>query len=835
MHTTSLAEEISKKPEITGLARSGFEKTAQRVFSSAAVALALIIAVCILTFARSLTSYFLADDIGEIRYVHQIFEGNWQLFWSNFCGNYMQVPNMSVYRPVLLLTLVFDYALWKANPFGYYLSNLVFFTATSCLLYLFISRLCKSFGKLRANLAGFFSAVLFASNPLHCESISWVVGRVDSACAMFYLASLCIFLYRNQKTEQLSKKHSLILSTAGVCFFALAIGVKEMAIGLAPVLAALAFLGETEKKAASGFQKIESKMHAAWQASKTVWYATAFYFLIRYLSLGTLLGGYNGSVGASQSASAYARWLDPDNWQRLLLPLPYDIFSGQPHAKEMLLAAYFVCFFLVLIKLLCNSVPWRICAFLFFWALSQAAPIYRLFGLGYNLEGARFCFFLSMSLSALLPVVLLAPDAKLPEKLAFRFKVLSMLALSFLALNFNRAAYVCNLAWIHAGKEVKAVWNSARKIQAQLNPHDKVILLGVPKEHKGAHMILNGATFAMLLSPPFTKKQLSEPFFTFDPVLFGDRNLIDGARLRSLINQSLLSSSIKGPYVWDRQKKSFELIPQDHSKENTSLEFKLNESLQRSEITPYTYGRAKYSFANGALTVRDLKDEDGILLTCDQLSPLAYSYLKISFKSSNNKIKLPFLLRWQADANSKAVAENQDSSNSCSYVLNPDFNAGPETLRTALIPIGRQWRWYAQSKISQLGIFLPAVKEITISKLELLAASEVCPQIILSESANNYGVISCKAPLKVELQSKTAESLKLQVSKREFFFENMQDSESADAVGFEIVKKGPATRLELPEKAFNGSGYYQLRAVGLDKSGRKTGDYCDAVSIWVNP
>ncbi|MBX9687637.1 MAG: hypothetical protein K2X27_13100, partial [Candidatus Obscuribacterales bacterium] len=375
------------------------------------LSVALIVLLSALSFGRSLGSYFLADDIGEVRYVHEIFNGRWDLFWSNFCGNYMQVPNMSVYRPMLLLSLVFDYLLWKGNALGYYLSNLIYFSGAAALLCILLRKLCAGFGKARAAAVGFSAAVLFTCNPLHCESISWVVGRVDTACCMFYLAALCLFVSRSQAKQ----KQYLALTAAGLFAFVLAICTKEMAIGFAPVVAAIAFFFPQTESA-----DFKARLATAWQSSRPAWIATAIYFLVRFLSLGTLLGGYNGSVGASQSANALTKWMDLDNWHRLFFPIPLDLYQGVAWQEQAMATTYTVLAFLLFLRLISGSMPWRHCAFLLFWALTQVAPIYRLWGLGFNLEGARFCFFLTLSLSSALPIIFFAPDKKIPKAISLK-------------------------------------------------------------------------------------------------------------------------------------------------------------------------------------------------------------------------------------------------------------------------------------------------------------------------------------------------------------------------------------------------------------------------------
>src|SRR5262249_51178007 len=158
-------EQKSKEQKSYRLPAATENKSLNFVFDIALLVLLLTL-VC-LTFGRSLESFFIADDFGEVSYVAKMFSGQANLFWSNFTGNYMQIPSMAVWRPWLLTTLVFDYAIWKANAFGYYLTNLLYYTGNVLLIFALIRRLTCNWASLRSQATAFFTAALFAVSPLH--------------------------------------------------------------------------------------------------------------------------------------------------------------------------------------------------------------------------------------------------------------------------------------------------------------------------------------------------------------------------------------------------------------------------------------------------------------------------------------------------------------------------------------------------------------------------------------------------------------------------------------------------------------------------------------------
>ncbi len=150
-----------------------------------------------------------------------------------------------------------------------------------------------------------------------------------------------------------------------------------------------------------------------------------------------------------------------------------------------------------------RQVPLRIFLFLAGWFVTTLLPIYKLWGIGYNLEGARFLFFFTMPLATALAAGLFQNNNEKPSSALDRslLVVSSAVAISLGAIYCYVAAKT-DLIWVNAGKEVKASAVAARSILA-LDKSEPAVFLGIPKESQGTHMILNGDTFRAAVSPPF--------------------------------------------------------------------------------------------------------------------------------------------------------------------------------------------------------------------------------------------------------------------------------------------------------------------------------------------
>ena len=774
----------------------------------------LVVAV----FNRTLGSYFLADDFGEVAYVSHIVKGNWSMFWANFSGNYMQIPSMSVWRPWLLVTLLSDFLIWKANPFGYYLTNLVFYIGSVLALYGLICNLSQDWCKTRRHLAAFFSALIFALSPLHCESISWVVGRVDIVCAFYYLICLNAFILALNFGARGEKQKFRWLTALSVVTFWLAMWTKEMAIG-APVLAfAIALLWD---QPALAFKK-------ALRSSAPLLLSLPIYFVLRYLALGTLLGGYTQGIGDAQAAGALSHWLDPDTARRLFFPLAYSIYGADSFYLRALSLTYTMLGALLMLRLFSLSLPLRWLLFLPLWLATALAPIYKLWGLGYELEGARFVFFATMPLASFLPVLLLAPhssasSAKSRSDKFMRpaFAALSLIGLTGLAVMYGKIASHLNLEWVHAGKEVRSFAEQARSLATSTHElaEPPTPLIGIPKRRGGAHMVLNGTTFQILMQPPFANSALRDPFFTYDPIIFGNPDYINATRFKAELNRS------NNKFVsWDgesRQLKSSVLRP------TAALNLP---SLTLPSQTPamflHSAGHAVITDQGGKATVEKIAGGDGIYFNNLQLSPLDFDLIAV---------KLRFVTVPQAPTTLACFWHDDSDLSSVSATVN---NANTAEQIVYLRP-SQNFRWYEQDKIDHLFLQLPAQTKVQIDAVKLLRAEAAAPQLTIADrnprlqprnQIGAYPVREGAMHLRIIAPTDFAQAkMVVDISKANAFFENFNNLDVKNAIEQTLpVQAGEAT---VPVLAAGAN--YEIRARAVDAKGQTLGVPSDPLVLRV--
>lgn len=817
--TTASKNPLQTQPPSKGsLASFGRSVLLQRVAGNSLLHAGMLIAIVLYCFARTLGSYFLADDFGEICYIHRIFHGEPALFWSNFTGNYMQIPSMSVYRPVLLITLVLDYLVWKADAFGYYLTNIVYFTGDCIMLYLLVKSMTATWSSLRSGAVALLSAALFASYPLHCESISWVVGRVDIACCFFYLCSL-YFLIRSRKQ---CGGFWLIASLAS---FWLGLLTKEMAIGLPVVASAAGFFLFSQPAQGAGAIKFRERLKSALAISWPFWLSTVVYFAVRYCVLGTFTGGYTGGIGHSQLSAVLEKWTDLDTLRRINFPLNYSVFHDTGIYPKALSALYTVLTCTLAVRVIGRAMPWKWVLFNAVWLLSAAAPIYQLWGLGYNLEGSRFFFFLSVPLCVMTAVTALAPaqNSDLGQRLARRLTFLNLAALSLLVCLFARTAYLNNIPWVHAGKTVDKVRTEAEKLVKAAGAKENLLVLGIPKENGGAHMILNGATFSMMMNEPYTNENYALRFLTFDPILFGNADLINSQRLK----ETLANGKPIKPYFWDATAERFRPIvlsgrvtPPTNSIADSHADW----SEAMPGWNPCTASGAKFTTDDNAIRIEAPRDGDGIQFSNLDLNPLSADFVELTARYLPSGQSASVSASWKG-ANLDGSSER--------LVCDQRQSTKPASL---LIPVSRYWRWYAAGTVKSLTLHFSGMDSIEILSARLVSAKSVAPHLaIKGATCSDRGVYESTAPqLVLEFDASgisNASAIEFEISRANYFFDQANRRSAEEAVRTRIKCTATKGLQSLAKVDSSEQGYYQIRAQALNEQGIAVGEFSDPLTV----
>jgi len=184
----------------------------------------IVIIVAILPYINSLKNPLVWDDvelifndpnIKELKNIPKFFMSR---YWRE------EFPSRkNTYRPLRAVSFTIDYAIWKKNSFGYHLTNLILNTIAVLLTFIFAKMVSNS------DIIGLITAIVFATLPVHVETVSWVKNRGEIMCYIFLISSLIMSL-------RALAKQSLFYYLQSLICFVLALMSKENAVILPIVM-----------------------------------------------------------------------------------------------------------------------------------------------------------------------------------------------------------------------------------------------------------------------------------------------------------------------------------------------------------------------------------------------------------------------------------------------------------------------------------------------------------------------------------------------------------------------------------------------------------------------
>lgn len=187
------------------------------------ISLVLIVVLGFFVYFNSLKGEFVWDDEYLVRDNPRItsFSNFTKIFRENI-GTPVG-KNVPFYRPLQVLTYMFDYKLWQLNVIGYHLTNILAHILVAISIYFLIYALFAS------NLASIIVALLFVAHPIHTQVVSYISGRADS------LASLFMFLCFISYLKFLDKKKIFIFICMSLAYL-FALLSKEFSLALLSIL-----------------------------------------------------------------------------------------------------------------------------------------------------------------------------------------------------------------------------------------------------------------------------------------------------------------------------------------------------------------------------------------------------------------------------------------------------------------------------------------------------------------------------------------------------------------------------------------------------------------------
>lgn len=158
---------------------------------------------------------------------------------------YATPTSQSIARPLSYFSFALNWIFWQDNATGYHAINIAFHMVNSFFLFLIVIHLFSTpnlkdfYTKDSAYFIALVASVLWAVNPIHTQAVTYIVQRMASLAALFYLLGL--LSYVRARMSQSASRRLLLWGACAVCYV-LALASKENAALLPVSLILVEFL-----------------------------------------------------------------------------------------------------------------------------------------------------------------------------------------------------------------------------------------------------------------------------------------------------------------------------------------------------------------------------------------------------------------------------------------------------------------------------------------------------------------------------------------------------------------------------------------------------------------
>ena len=442
----------------------------------------LLISIIICAYIPIVNSYFVGDDFVII---HHAFKQQTLSFphfiYSLFCKPHL--VHLDNYRPLSYLSYFIDSIIWKTNPTGYHVMNILFHAINTSLVFIVAFRIF-SHSRINIKVASFLTALLFAIHPSHSETVTWISSRMDLLMTMFVL--LCLYCYLQFLTY--SKKRYLYCIP---CLYLLGLFSKETAI-ITPIYILGAFLF---------YKKKLDTPHLI--LGSLLLLVLGGYFGLRGYALPQLIGGNTESVSIDYTylIQHLKSTILPQYYQYRYSA--YDIITN---ALLMLLG----CFIVIKFR---EHRKWQL--FIVLIIIAGILPVYGAKGIGLPTSANRYWYLPIVGVTLLWGYNLsrLYTHSRL-GKWSVVVGVICMVGLYLSSLvNFHQH-------WITAGNITHSIKEEIYNYSNEINKGKFPVILNLPHEYKSAHIFgFIGASYA--LTSPFVSSDFKKPIYYLSNL--GDR------------------------------------------------------------------------------------------------------------------------------------------------------------------------------------------------------------------------------------------------------------------------------------------------------------------------
>ncbi|QWR76116.1 tetratricopeptide repeat protein [Candidatus Magnetomonas plexicatena] len=261
---------------------------------------ATILIITLAAYSNTLNVPFQLDDAGNI--INNALIKDYRNFINPFAVGAGTMEYGFKSRFVGYFTLAVNYWILGANVFSYHLFNITVHLFNSILVLILVKLLLKTpyYKDLnRSEYLPFLTAMVFALHPIQTQAVTYIVQRLTSLCALFYLAAVVFYLMARLCTS----KKRVFYYALSIISTVLAMKTKETAFTLPFMLTLIEFSFFTDN-----FKKKLENL-------------SSFYLTLVIIPL-TIFGGSAKTGGALAESLSVVSYDEISRWDYLRTQFP---------------------------------------------------------------------------------------------------------------------------------------------------------------------------------------------------------------------------------------------------------------------------------------------------------------------------------------------------------------------------------------------------------------------------------------------------------------------------------------------------------------------------------
>jgi len=207
----------------------------ENIFSSKRkwIAFALLLFLVFLIYSNTFNASWHMDDYPNItlNYRLHIKDFSYDTIFGTFFANPEAHKYNKLYRPIPCLTFALNWYFGREDVTGYHMVNITIHFLTAFFLYLTVLTIFKTpnlKGRYRGSeeFTALLAATLWTVNPIQTQAVTYIVQRMATMAAMFYILS--IYFYIKGRIDS-SSHYRVLFFTACIISYVFALGSKENA------------------------------------------------------------------------------------------------------------------------------------------------------------------------------------------------------------------------------------------------------------------------------------------------------------------------------------------------------------------------------------------------------------------------------------------------------------------------------------------------------------------------------------------------------------------------------------------------------------------------------